>query len=129
MNGQNQNNDKDYIIKELSRQIDELKTDLSNDDISILIQEVKSIKNEQNKLIKDVRELRDIIRDPENGVIVKVNKNTEYREMLEAQEDDNIEILEQHQSLVKFKENVTKLLWLITGAIISIITKIFFFGK
>jgi len=122
--GKNQQENKDdYIIIELSKQLKQLEDKLPDGN------EIKIIRHQQNEMGEDIHDMKKIIMDPENGLIVKVNKNTDYRNMLEFQENDNSNILEEHQDLVKFKTNATKILWLIITTIISILAKIFFFGK
>lgn len=123
------NNDTEYIIKELSKQIDDLRKRLPNGEITSLMNDVRVLIKHQEDMGGDISEMKRMIMDPEEGIIVRLNKNTEYRKLLESQEDDNSKILEEHQLLVKFKENVTRLLWLIVGAIIAILSKLFFFGK
>jgi len=125
MSGKNQpeQNREDYIINELSKELKKIEKKLPDGN------EIKIIKQQQHEMGQDIYDMKKIIMDPENGIIVKVNKNTDYRKILESQEDDNIKILEEHQNLVKFKNNATKILWLIMTTIIGILAKLIFWGK
>lgn len=125
MSGQDSNNE---LYKKLMGKLEEVINELPNGELTSLINNVKNISENQKNIAKDVAEIKETIKDPENGLIVRVNKNTEYRVSLEEQENDNAKILEEHQSLVSWKESVTKFLWLVATAILSILSKIFFFS-
>lgn len=74
---------------------------------------------------KDISELKFTLLNPENGVIVKTNKNTEnikdHLERIEDLEDQFIKIDE----LVKFKETVNKVLWVIFTTLLGILFTMF----
>ena len=69
---------------------------------------------EMHEMIKEIKE---ILLDPEDGIIVRVNKNTYWRKQI------NIQDIEELKS---FKNNVTKALWVIYSTIIGIIVKLIF---
>jgi predicted RNA-binding protein with EMAP domain len=76
---------------------------LSAGDLSTMVESLKEMK-------KDISELKFTLLNPENGVIVKNNKNTEVTK----EHEDRITELENNilkiNELVKFKDFVTKVL-------------------
>lgn len=87
---------------------------LSAGDISAVVESLRELK-------KDISELKFTLLNPENGVIVKTNKNLEES----RDHEDRIWELEKEFSkineLVKFKETVTKVLWVLFTAVVGIL--------
>ena len=69
---------------------------------------------EMHKMIKEIKE---ILLDPEDGIIVRVNKNTYWRKQI------NIQEIEESKS---FKQNVTHALWGIYSLVLGVIAKLIF---
>tara|TARA_R110001583_G_scaffold185730_1_gene345991 strand:- start:355 stop:639 length:285 start_codon:yes stop_codon:yes gene_type:complete len=65
-----------------------------------------------------VKEIKQILLDPEDGLIVRVNKNTYWRQELDADE---------FKALLRWKQSVTHAMWIAYSALIGIIIKIIFF--
>jgi predicted RNA-binding protein with EMAP domain len=91
---------------------------LSAGDLSTMIESLKEMK-------KDISELKFTLLNPENGVIVKTNKNTEvtkeHEDRITELEDDILKINE----LVKFKDTVTKVLWVLFTAVVGILATMY----
>lgn len=91
---------------------------LSAGDISTMVESLKEMK-------KDISELKFTLLNPENGVIVKTNKNTEvakeHEDRITDLEDDILKIDE----LVKFKDTVTKVLWVLFTAVVGILATMY----
>ena len=71
------------------------------------------------------REIKEILLDPEDGIIVRVNKNTYWRKTLTEGDISFNSVRDDVKDLNSFKNNVTKALWIsytaITGVIIKLI--------
>ena len=65
-----------------------------------------------------VNEIKEILLDPEDGLIVRVNKNTYWRKELDADE---------FKALLRWKQGVTHAMWLAYTALTGIIVKLIFF--
>ena len=65
-----------------------------------------------------VKEIKEILLDPEDGLIVRVNKNTYWRRELDADE---------FKALLRWKQAVTHALWISYSVLVGIIVKIIFF--
>ena len=73
----------------------------------------------QEKMYQDLSEMKKLLLNPDDGVVVKVNRNTEFRKDMESKEEKTFQLIEQHNELVKFKSNITKTLWIILSSIIG----------
>jgi len=69
---------------------------------------------EMHEMIKEIKE---VLLDPEDGIIVRVNKNTYWRKQINIQEIEELK---------SFKNNVTKALWGIYTVVLGIIAKLIF---
>ena len=70
---------------------------------------------EMHEMIKEIKE---VLLDPEDGIIVRVNKNTYWRKELDADE---------FKALLRWKQSVTHAMWMIYSAVIGILVKLIFF--
>ena len=73
---------------------------------------------ELKEIHENVKEIKAILLDPEDGIIVRVNKNTYWRKELDADE---------FKALLRWKQSVTHAMWMIYSAVIGIIVKLIFF--
>jgi len=79
--------------------------------------ENKLMNGELEEIHQTVKEIKEVLLDPEDGIIVRVNKNTYWRRQINIQDI---------KELRDFKDNVTKALWVVYTAIIGIIAKLIF---
>ncbi len=70
-----------------------------------------------DEISQTVREIKEILLDPEDGLIVRVNKNTYWRRQIDIQDI---------QELKSFKQNVTHALWGIYTIMLGVVTKLVF---
>ena len=80
--------------------------------------EAKLPNGELKEIHENVKEIKAILLDPEDGIIVRVNKNTFWRKELDADE---------FKVMLRWKQAVTHALWISYSALIGIIIKIVFF--
>tara|TARA_B100000287_G_scaffold248783_2_gene233891 strand:- start:289 stop:573 length:285 start_codon:yes stop_codon:yes gene_type:complete len=73
---------------------------------------------ELEEIHQTVKEIKEILLDPEDGLIVRVNKNTYWRKELDADE---------FKALLRWKQSVTHAMWMIYSAVLGIIVKLIFF--
>ena len=79
--------------------------------------ENKLMNGELEEIHETVKEIKEVLLDPEDGIIVRVNKNTYWRKQI------NIQDIEE---LKNFKSNVTHALWGVYTLVLGIIAKIIF---
>ena len=79
--------------------------------------ESKLMNGELEEIHETVKEIKEVLLDPEDGIIVRVNKNTYWRKQIDIQDI---------KELKDFKNNVTKALWVVYSVVVGIIIKLMF---
>lgn len=116
-------------MQDILSQLSSMQSKLPNGELRIIQMNIEELKHSQSEMKKDLSDLKKKLLDPDDGVIVKVNQNTKYREEQEKEEKDHQELLLEHAELVKWKGGVTKALWIIFSALVGILAKMFFMDK
>ena len=80
--------------------------------------EAKFQGGELEEIHQVVKEIKEILLDPEDGIIVRVNKNTFWRRQVDADE---------FKAMLRWKSNVTHAMWISYTALVGIIIKLIFF--
>lgn len=100
-----------------------------------LLEEIRHVKKhmpngELKQMQKDVQEMKEDLSDmkftllnPDNGVIVNTNKNTEYRQYLQANQKDFDHQMSKIAEIEHWKQGVTRALWIIFGVMAGIIIR------
>ena len=91
----------------------------TNKDIIEKLQCVESrlTNGELEEMHEMIKEIKEVLLDPEDGLIVRVNKNTYFRKQIDIQEIEELK---------NFKKNVTTALWGIYTVVLGIIAKLIF---
>ena len=79
--------------------------------------ETKLMSGELEQIHETVKEIKEVLLDPEDGIIVRVNKNTYWRRQINIQEI---------KELMNFKQNVTHALWGVYTLVLGVIAKLIF---
>ena len=64
-----------------------------------------------------IKEIKEILLDPEDGIIVRVNKNTFWRKEIDADE---------FKALIRWKQTINSALYVVYTAVVGIILKLIF---
>jgi CRISPR/Cas system-associated protein Cas5 (RAMP superfamily) len=75
---------------------------------------------------EDLKSIKRQLFDQEDGLIIRVNKNTEFRKKTENVEKDFIRMQDEHKSFMSWKDTVNRVLWIIFTAITGIIVALIF---
>ena len=119
--------------KEILEEIEFLKKKLPNGEFALLKKSVEDLSSGQNSLKSSIRDLKKQFLDPDDGVVVRVNRNSEFRKGSEErgplcqQSFENME--DSVNSILGWKDNVSKALWILFTGIAGIIVKILFLGN
>ena len=70
-----------------------------------------------DEIQQTVKEIKEILLDPEDGLIVRVNKNTYWRKQIDTRDIEELK---------SFKQNVTTALWAIYTIVLGVIAKLIF---
>lgn len=85
--------------------------------------ELKQMQKDMEDLKEDISDLKYTLLNPDNGVIVNTNKNTEFRQGMQANEKDFQEQMLKIKEIENWKGGVTRALWIIFGIIAGIIIR------
>ena len=80
--------------------------------------EARLTNGELEEIHQTVKEIKVVLLDPEDGLIVRVNKNTYWRKEIDVDE---------FKALVRWKTSINQAIWVAYTALIGIITKLIFF--
>jgi hypothetical protein len=116
----------DSMMNDILDALDVIKSKLPNGELKVIQDRIENIEHAQGDMKEDLRNIRKQLLDPEDGIIVRVNKNTEFRKRKEEDARDFAKILEEHRELISWKSTVTKLLWIIVTAIVGIAVGVIF---
>jgi hypothetical protein len=103
----------DKVLEELSS----IKKDMPNGELIQLQKDVSSLK-------EDLSDIKYTLLNPEDGVIVKTNQNTEFRRGMQAGEKEFRDTMLEFEQIKRWQSGATKALWIAFGAIIAIILRI-----
>ena len=85
--------------------------------------ELKQMANDFQKMKEDVSDLKRTLLNPEDGVIVNTNKNTEFRLVKESREKEYNTYINELAELKNWKAGVNRALWIIFGILASVIVR------
>ena len=106
------------ILESVLSEIKHIKTHMPNG-------ELKQMQTDLEDLKEDISDLKYTLLNPENGVIVNTNKNTEYRQVLQANQKEFDKQMLKITEIENWKAGVTRALWIIFGIIAGIIIRMF----
>ena len=115
--------------KEILDEIEKLKKKIptANGDFILLKKSVTDLSEGQGALKDTIRDLKKQLLDPDNGVVVRVNRNSDFRKESEQrgplcqQSFENME--DNVNSILGWKNNVSKALWILFTGIAGLIIK------
>ena len=110
--------------KEILEQIEYLKKKLPNGELTLLKKSVEDLQEGQRELRDGMKEIKKQLLDPDNGVVVRVNRNSEFRREKEERYPKLEKAFEQIHSMVAWKNGVTKILWVVFTALIGLVIKV-----
>ena len=107
------------LLESVLSEITHIKTHMPNG-------ELKQMQRDMGDLKSDISDLKYTLLNPDDGVIVNTNKNSEFREIMQAGDKDfQLKLLEL-QELKRWKEGVTKALWILFTGLAGVIVKLLF---
>jgi hypothetical protein len=124
--GKTQDGNVDGMMNEILEALDLIKAKMPNGEIKVIQEKIASIESSQEDMHDDLRLIKKQLLDPEDGIVVRVNKNTEFRKKKEEAERDYSKIIDEHKELMSWKSTVTKFLWIIISSIAGIIVAMMF---
>ena len=117
----------DSKLEKILEELSSMKSKMPNGELKIIQSSIDELKHSQADIKSDVSEMKRRLLDPETGVVVRLNQNTQYIEDKKDLEDYYEEIIDQHKELLSFKNTMTKAMWIVFTALVGILTKMMFF--
>jgi len=109
------------VLDQILIEIASMKTKLPNGELKRMEASIHSLRDNYNQIKTDVSDMKYTLLNPEDGIIVRVNKNTDFRYDREEKMPYYDNIVMEFQKMKDWKDGVTKALWILFGATISII--------
>jgi len=106
------------ILESLLEEIKHIKTHMPNGELAQMQADMKDLK-------EDISEMKYTLLNPDNGVIVNTNKNTEHRMQLQANQKEFDKQMAKVDEIENWKQGVNRALWIIFGIIAAIIIRMF----
>lgn len=85
--------------------------------------ELKQMQKDMEDLKEDISDLKYTLLNPDNGVIVNTNKNTEFRKELQGNQKEFDQQMLKITEIENWKAGVTRALWIIFGIMAGIIIR------
>ena len=105
------------LLESVLQEIKHIKTHMPNG-------ELKQMQRDMCELKEDISDMKYTLLNPDDGVIVKTNQNTEFRQNMQSNEKDFQKQMVELEDLKRWKEGVTKALWIIFGSLVAIVARI-----
>ena len=110
------------MMDEILGALEHIRKHMPNGELKIIQEKVEAIEESHEKLQIDISQIKKLLLDPEIGVIVRVNKNTQFREDNEKNIREKFEMLNE---VSKWKEGINKAMWIIFAALFGLIFELF----
>ena len=104
------------LLENLLTEIRHIKTHMPNG-------ELKQMQRDLSDLKVDMSDMKYTLLNPEDGVIVNTNKNTDFRLAKEAREKEYSKHIQDLEEIKNWKAGVNKALWVIFGILASVIVR------
>lgn len=107
------------VLESVLKELAAIKQGLPNGEFKMIIDATNSLKSE-------VSEIKSLLLNPDTGIVVKVNKNTEARKIFEATKEAEIRRYQEIQEIKGWKDNVTKALWVLFATVLGLLARALF---
>ena len=116
------------LIETLILEIASMKSKLPNGELKLIQKSLNDLEKGQCGIKDDVKGIQRRLFNPDNGLIIEVNKNTDRMDDRDAKLGGWLKEIENLHLIVAWKKNVQKGLWMIYSAVIGIIIKLLFWS-
>ena len=111
------------MMDEILGALEHIRAHMPNGELKIIQERVEDIQENQEKLKEDISTVKRLLLDPESGLVVRVNKNTQFREEHEKPIRNKYEMINE---IYKWKDGVNKALWIIFSLLAGLILTLIF---
>ena len=118
------NNTQKDILEQILSEIATMKTKLPNGELKRMEESVRDLRDNYTTLKEDVSDIKYTLLNPEDGIIVRVNKNSDWRREREEKQAYYDKIVTDFEKMKDWKESVTKALWILFAGLAGVIIKL-----
>ena len=105
------------LLESVLSELVHIKKHMPNGELKAMIEDVRELK-------EDMSDLKFTLLNPEDGVIVKTNKNSEFRRDMQNNERDFQAKMAEVEDLKRWKDGVTKALWILFAGLAAVIIRL-----
>lgn len=105
------------LLESVLSELVHIKKHMPNGELKAMIEDVRDLK-------EDISDLKFTLLNPEDGVIVKTNKNSEFRKDMQNNERDFQAKMAEVEDLKRWKDGVTKALWILFAGLAAVIIRL-----
>ena len=116
----------DPRIEEILSALEIIKKKLPNGELEVIKQSIQSLSADQKTIKEDLEYFKKRLFNPDDGVIVRINKNTDSITRFEESLDEFPDLKNKVDNLDKWKDGVSKALWIVYTSIVGIILSLIF---
>lgn len=116
----------DPRIEDILIALEVIKTKLPNGELEVIKKSIITLSEDQKIIKNDLDYFKKRLFNPDDGVIVRINKNTDSINKFDNDLDEYPELRSQIKSLDSWREGVNKALWIVYTSLIGIIISIIF---
>jgi len=109
------------VLELILTEIATMKTKLPNGELKRMEESVRDLRDNYTTLKEDVSDIKYTLLNPEDGIIVRVNKNSDWRKEREEKQKYYDRIVTEFEKMKDWKDGVTKALWIVFTALVGII--------
>jgi hypothetical protein len=113
-------------IEEILKALDVIKTKLPNGELEVIKKSIQSLSEDQKSIKEDLEYFKKRLFNPDDGVIVRINKNTDAILRNEEFIEEIPQIKNRVENMEKWQSGVNKALWIIFTSIAGIILAMLF---
>lgn len=110
------------VLDALLSEIKHIKSHMPNGELKQMQKDMESMKD-------DMSDMKYTLLNPENGVIVNTNKNTDFRLNRESRMEYYEGKIQQLDNLTRWQSGVNKALWIVFGSIAAIVIRMLMMAK
>lgn len=109
------------VLERILIEISAMKTKLPNGELKRMEESIRDLRDNYTTLKEDVSDIKYTLLNPEDGIIVRVNKNSEWRREREEKQRYYDKIITDFEKMKDWKDGVTKALWIVFTSLVGIV--------
>lgn len=116
----------DPRIEEILKALDVIKSKLPNGELEVIKRSIQSLSEDQKSIKEDLEYFKKRLFNPDDGVIVRINKNTDAIMRNEELVEEIPQLKNRIDNMEKWQSGVNKALWFVFTTIAGIIIALIF---